>query len=168
MSFRVYFWFCCCISPSLVLFPSLHLSSSLHLSFSLPPLISFLLSLLQSHFLSLLTVSGYSEYKDEKTMSTIIFVVIAFVQILGGVFIVGIWQPETLAKRRYSPYTMLLSPNSHLLLSIYYATQSRLRSLCHLMPSHTHTHTHIHTHTHTSPLSPLPSPLSPILSPLSL
>ena len=52
------------------------------------------ISILNGIILLIILYNGYSYFDDEKTMSTVIFIVMAFVQMLGGVLIIGVWQPQ--------------------------------------------------------------------------
>jgi len=42
------------------------------------------------------------DFEDEKSMSTIIFIVIAFVEILGSVLILGVWQQHQVRVEYYA------------------------------------------------------------------
>ena len=51
-------------------------------------------SILGAIMLLVLAFVGYSEFSDEKLMSTVVFTVIAFVEMIGSVFVVTVWQPH--------------------------------------------------------------------------
>ena len=66
------------------------------------------LSILSGAILLLISFVGYSQFDDEKTMSTVIFIIIAFVEILGGILIIGVWQPQKVKIKLKLSYLLLL------------------------------------------------------------
>ena len=52
-----------------------------------------------SIMLLFLAFTGYSELKDEKLMSMVVFIIIAFVEMIGSVFVVMVWQPQKVYSR---------------------------------------------------------------------
>lgn len=51
-------------------------------------------AVLSAIMLLFLAFTGYSELSDEKLMSVVVFIVIAFVEMIGSVFVVMVWQPQ--------------------------------------------------------------------------